>query len=75
MKIVEKYVKQAGITKKVSCHSLRHTFATYKAKQGVNAFQLKDWMGHEHISTTQLYVHMGQIDAHRLMESTGLPLE
>jgi site-specific recombinase XerD len=32
MKIVEKYVKLAGISKNASCHSLRHTFATYKAK-------------------------------------------
>lgn len=75
MKIVEKYVKLAGITKKVSCHSLRHTFATYKATQGINAFVLQDWLGHEHIATTQLYVHMGQINAHRLMENTPLPLE
>jgi len=75
MKIVEKYVKLAGITKKVSCHSLRHTFATYKATQGINAFVLQEWLGHEHIATTQLYVHMGQINAHKLMENTGLRME
>lgn len=74
MKIVEKYVKQAGITKKVSCHSLRHTFATYMAREGVSAFVLKDWLGHEDIGTTQLYVHTAQIDTHRLRENTSLPL-
>ncbi len=74
MKIVEKYVKLAGITKRVSCHSLRHTFATYMAREGVSAFILKEWLGHEHIATTQLYVHIAQIDTHRLRENTPLPL-
>jgi site-specific recombinase XerD len=69
--IVEKYARQAGITKKISCHSLRHTFATHKARQGVSAFQLKEWLGHSSITTTQLYVHMGE-DARRLMEATSL---
>ena len=45
-KIVEKYRRLAEITKKISCHSLRHTFATYKAERGITAFQLKDWLGH-----------------------------
>jgi len=65
----------AGITKNASCYSLRHTFATYKAMQGINAFVLQEWLGHEHIATIQLYVHMGQINAHKLMENTGLRME
>ena len=36
-KLVVKYRKEAGITKKASCHTLRHTFATYKAEKGVSA--------------------------------------
>jgi integrase/recombinase XerC len=40
-KLVVKYRKEAGITKKASCHTLRHTFATYKAEKGVSAFQLQ----------------------------------
>src|SRR5215471_10903566 len=35
-KLVVKYRKEAGITKKASCHTLRHTFATYKAEKGVS---------------------------------------
>jgi integrase/recombinase XerC len=71
-KVVEKYKRLAGITKKDSCHSLRHTFATYKAMQGVNAFQLQEWLGHEDIGTSQIYVHLGNINAHALMERTAL---
>ncbi len=53
-KIVEKYVKLSGITKKISCHGLRHTCATNRAALGMNAFCLKTLLGHERI-TTSLY--------------------
>jgi integrase/recombinase XerC len=45
-KMVVKYRKKAGITKKAICHSLRHTFATYKAERGVSPYQLQQWLGH-----------------------------
>jgi site-specific recombinase XerD len=56
-KLVVKYRKEAGITKKASCHTLRHTFATYKAEKGVSAYQLQQWLGHADLNTTQIYVH------------------
>ena len=71
-KIIEKYRKLSGITKRFSCHSLRHTFGSYKAEQGVSPFQLKEWMGHSSISVTQLYVHMGKESARRAIEQTSL---
>src|SRR5207248_3427141 len=54
-KLVVKYRKEAGITKKASCHTLRHTFATYKAEKGVSPFQLQQWLGHANLNTTQIY--------------------
>ncbi len=71
-KLVVKYLKAAGITKKASCHSLRHTFATYKAERGVSPYQLRDWLGHASLETTQIYVHMGRQNARRSMEQTSL---
>jgi site-specific recombinase XerD len=71
-KLIEKYRDIAGITKQISCHSLRHTFGTYKAERGISAFQLKEWMGHSSIATTQIYVHMSQTNAKREMEETSL---
>jgi site-specific recombinase XerD len=59
-KLVVKYTKAAGITKKASCHTLRHTFATYKAEKGVSPFQLQQWLGHANLNTTQIYVHLGK---------------
>jgi integrase/recombinase XerC len=71
-KLVVKYTKAAGITKKVSCPTLRHTFATYKAEKGVSPFQLQQWLGHANLNTTQIYVHLGKQNAKNLMEQTSL---
>jgi site-specific recombinase XerD len=72
-KLVEKYRVASGITKPVSCHSLRHTFGTYKAARGVSIVQIRDWMGHSSIATTQIYLHTGRsAEAKKLMEGTSL---
>ncbi len=71
-KLVERYRRGAGIERRITPHSLRHTFATHKARQGVNAFQLRDYMGHATVATTQLYVHLGQDEARKVMEQTSL---
>src|SRR2546425_5687189 len=72
-KLVVKYRKNAGITKRASCHTLRHTFATYKAEKGVSPFQLQQWLGHANLNTTQIYVHLGKQNAKKIMEQTSLP--
>jgi integrase/recombinase XerC len=71
-KLVVKYRKNAGITKRASCHSLRHTFATYKAEKGVSPFQLQQWLGHANLNTTQIYIHLGKQNAKKIMEQTSL---
>jgi site-specific recombinase XerD len=71
-KLVERYRHGAGLEKRITPHSLRHTFATHKARQGVNAFQLRDYLGHATVATTQLYVHLGQDEAKKVMEQTSL---
>jgi integrase/recombinase XerC len=71
-KLVVKYTKRAGITKRASCHTLRHTFATYKAEKGVSPFQLQQWLGHANLNTTQIYVHLGKQNSKKIMEQTSL---
>jgi integrase/recombinase XerC len=71
-KLVVKYTKSAGITRRASCHTLRHTFATQKAEKGVSPFQLQQWLGHANLNTTQIYVHLGKQSAKKLMEQTSL---
>jgi integrase/recombinase XerC len=71
-KLILKYRIQAGIAKKVGAHALRHTFATAKAEQGVSPFQLKEWLGHASLNTTQIYVHLSRKNAKKVMEATSL---
>jgi site-specific recombinase XerD len=73
-KLVEKYRRKAGIEKKISCHSLRHTFGVYKAEQGVSPWQLQEWFGHSNLQTTQIYTHVGsRQNGRKVMEQTSLP--
>lgn len=70
--LLNKYCEQAGITKHITPHSLRHTFASYKAQSGVSPFQLKEWLGHARLDTTSIYVHMARQNAKKVMEATSL---
>jgi integrase/recombinase XerD len=71
MDIVEKYRQLAGISKKFSCHSLRHTCATHKAVKGYTPPDLQDLLGHKKPETSLIYVHMAR-DARELMQNTSL---
>ena len=71
-KLLTKYCALAGITKRISPHSLRHTFASAKAEAGVSPFQLQQWLGHSSLDTTQIYVHLARKNAKKIMEVTSL---
>jgi site-specific recombinase XerD len=71
-KMLAKYLKASGITKKISPHSLRHTFATYKAERGVSPYVLREWLGHARLDTTQIYVHLARENTKKAMEATSL---
>lgn len=53
--IMKQYVKQAGIERPVTPHSLRHSFAAHRLEQGEPLQDLQRMLGHAHLSTTQVY--------------------
>ena len=55
---IHKYYKEAGIKKKASVHTLRHTFSTHQIHNGLKINQLKEVLGHRRMETTYKYVHL-----------------
>ncbi|NJN25933.1 MAG: tyrosine-type recombinase/integrase [Cyclobacteriaceae bacterium] len=59
--LLKEAIVRAGIRKDVCVHTLRHTYATHQLEAGQNIMTLKDLLGHGHISTTLMYLHMSQL--------------
>jgi site-specific recombinase XerD len=56
--LLEKLRKMAGLQKKITPHSLRHTFASTLAARGASLVALKEILGHQKLSTTERYLHV-----------------
>jgi integrase/recombinase XerD len=61
--MVRKYAREAGIEKRVSPHTLRHSFATHLLQGGADLRAVQEMLGHASVRTTELYTHL---DASRL---------
>jgi site-specific recombinase XerD len=71
-KIFEDAVKRASITKEVSVHSLRHSFATHLLESGVDLRYIQEFLGHKSSKTTEIYTHVSNKDIGKIRSPLDL---
>jgi len=70
-KAVKTAVDRAGIMKRVSCDTFRHSFATHLLENGVNIRMVQELMGHSDVKTTEIYTHVMQ----KNLDAVASPLD
>lgn len=63
-------LKQSGLTKKASPHTMRHSFATHMLSGGSDLVTIKELLGHENLSTTQIYTNLSRVQMKQVYDQT-----
>jgi site-specific recombinase XerD len=56
--MISKYARAAGLAKKVTPHTLRHSYATDLLSHGADLRSVQELLGHKNVATTQMYTHV-----------------
>ena len=71
---VSEAARKAGITKDISTHTLRHTYATHLLEDGLDILTIKNLLGHVNIETTMIYLHVAQMSKDKAGRRSDLVL-
>ena len=63
-KLIKRAARQAGVKKDVTCHTLRHSFATHLLQSGADIRTVQEQLGHSDVKTTEIYTHVLKQGAH-----------
>ena len=64
--VFNRAVRAAGINKKVTVHTLRHSFASHLLDKGTDIRFIQELLGHKHLSTTQIYTYINPVSVKKI---------
>jgi len=71
-KILKSLLSRTEITKKISLHSLRHSIATHLIEQGLSVDYVREFLGHQHLETTQLYTRINSNQLWKIKDTNSI---